>query len=63
MPYTRKDLHDDIDDLLNKKGYGDDLSMKFGRILVEISFQDGKLHTRVIDRESFRERNVAPVTG
>ena len=63
MAYSRKDLHKDIDDLLDQKGYGEDISMRFGRIIMEVSIQDGKVHTRMIDRESFRERNVAPATG
>lgn len=63
MPYTRKDLHKDIDDLLDKKGYGDDLSIDFGKILIEVAFQNGKVQTRTIDRESFRERTVSPATG
>lgn len=63
MPYSRKELHRDLDDLLDKKGYGDDISMEFGRIHIEISFQNGKVQLKHIDRESFSGKVIAPATG
>lgn len=59
MPYTRKDLHKDIDELLDRHHMGEELTMNFGKIILEIQFQNNKVETRFKERESTKERVLA----
>jgi len=61
MPYTRKDLHKDIDALLDAHNFSDDLSLSFGKLHLEVQFQNGKVEVKFHERESFKERTLNPV--
>jgi len=62
MPYTRKDLHKDIDELLDAHNFGEELTIHFGKLVFEAQFQNGNVEVTFGERESKKKRTSAPVT-
>jgi len=56
MSLTRKRLHQVIDEKLDELGYGETILIQYGKIGIEISFQDGKETIVLKERETSTSR-------
>ncbi|MEE8113926.1 MAG: hypothetical protein V3T23_06185 [Nitrososphaerales archaeon] len=48
---TRKSMHKELDRFLDKCGYGEEIDLKFGSILMEVKVQHGEENIVIRERE------------
>lgn len=67
MSLTRKSLHKELDRFLDSCGYGDDVDLKFGSILMEVKVQHGEENIVIRERETVKplsaKQDAAKVEG
>lgn len=55
-PLTRKELHAELDQALDRWGYEEEIPIAFGRITLDVQIEHNEVTARVAERELTRKR-------
>jgi hypothetical protein len=62
-PLTRRELHAEVDQQLDRFGYGEEIPIDFGRLTIDVQIEHGEVTTTIGERQLRRKRHAKPSTG
>ena len=52
---TRRKFHSEVDELLNRLGFSDEIVMSWGSFVIEVKFENGREILKIKERETIKE--------